>query len=240
MITGPEAGLTRDSISVPWTWQDRAVRLFDTAGLRRPARVTDKLERMSTADTLRAIRYANVVILMIDATTGLDRQDLRIANLAAGEGRALVLVLNKWDLVTDRSTTLKKVLDSLTRSLPQLKELEIVMLSAKTGKSTNKLMPAVGRTYDLWNSRVKTATLNRWLMDATEQHPAPTVAGRRIKIRFMAQIKTRPPTFVLFVNRPGDLPKSYVRYLENELRSAFGLPGVPLRLLLRKGKNPYD
>ena len=240
LITGPEAGLTRDSIAVDWTWKDRKLRLFDTAGLRRRAKVQDKLEKLSVEDTLRAIRFANVVILVIDAVQGIEKQDLRIANMVADEGRALVLVPNKWDIVEDRLASQRKMKNDLMRSLPQLKEVEIIPLSALTGQGTKKLLPAVGRAYELWNSRVGTAALNRWLANVTEQHPPPMANGKRVRIRFMAQIKTRPPTFALFANRPGDIAASYLRYLENELRRVFRLPGTPLRLLLRAGKNPYE
>ncbi len=240
LVTGPEAGLTRDSISVDWSWKDRAVRLFDTAGLRRKAKIADKLERLSVEDTLRAIRFANVVILVIDAVQGIEKQDLRIANMVADEGRALILVPNKWDLVEDRLGCQRKLRDDLARSLPQLKEIEVVPLSALTGQGVGKLLPAVGRAYELWNSRVGTAALNRWLANVTEQHPPPMASGKSVRIRFMAQIKTRPPTFALFANRPADLAASYVRYMENELRRVFRLPGTPLRFLLRAGKNPYE
>lgn len=240
LVTGPEAGLTRDSISVDWSWKDRAVRLFDTAGLRRKAKVVDKLEKLSVDDTLRAIRFANVVILVIDAVQGVEKQDLRIANMVANEGRALILALNKWDIVEDRLACQRKMKDDLARSLPQLKEIEIVPLSALTGQGVKKLLPAVGRAYELWNSRVGTAALNRWLANVTEQHPPPMDNGKRVRIRFMAQIKTRPPTFALFANRPAALAASYLRYMENELRRVFRLPGTPLRMLLRAGKNPYE
>ena len=239
LITGPEAGLTRDSISVDWQWKDRAVKLFDTAGLRRKAKIADKLEKMSVADTLSAIRFANVVILVIDATQGIEKQDLRIANMVADEGRALILALNKWDIIEDRLACQRKIRESLTRSLPQLKEIELIPLSALTGQGTKKLLPAVARAYQRWNSRTSTAALNRWLKDVTEQHPPPMANGKSVRIRFMAQIKTRPPTFVLFANRPSDIAASYLRYLENELRRVMRLPGTPLRLLLRVGKNPY-
>lgn len=239
LITGPEAGLTRDSISVPWEYEGRAVKLFDTAGLRKKARVIEKLEKLSVADTLRAVRFANVVVLMIDANQGLDKQDLKIANLVADEGRALVLALNKWDLVENRAAVMQTIRDTLERSLPNLKEVEIVSLTAITGRGTDKLMPGVMRAYKLWNSRVKTSDLNRWLSMTMERHPAPSVHGKRVRIRFAAQIKTRPPTFLFFINRPKDLAGSYMRYLENELRTAFKLPGTPIRMLLRKGDNPY-
>lgn len=240
LITGPEAGLTRDSIAVDWEWDGLPVKLFDTAGLRKRARVTEKLEKLSVADTLRAVQFAEVVVLLLDAEIGIERQDLKIAEKVVQEGRAMVIALNKWDAVDDRLKVHQQLKDALTKSLPQLKGVKIVNFSALTGQGTQKLMPLVAEAYELWNARISTAGFNRWLTDAMEKHPAPSVAGRRIKIRYGAQIKTRPPTFALFCNRPDDLPDSYKRYLENEMRRDFDLPGVPLRLQLRKGENPYE
>ncbi len=240
LITGPEAGLTRDSISVDWEWNDLPVRLFDTAGLRKKARVTEKLEKLSVADTLRAVQFAEVVVLLLDAEIGIEKQDLKIAERVIDEGRALVIALNKWDVVEDRLTVQRQLKDALTRSLPQSKGVQFVTFSALTGKGTQHLMPAVAEAYEIWNARIPTATFNRWLSDTLEKHPAPSVAGRRIKIRYGAQIKTRPPTFLLFCNRPDDLPDSYKRYMENELRRDFNLPGTPLRLIMKKGENPYE
>lgn len=240
LITGPEAGITRDSISVDWEWDGLPVKLFDTAGLRKRAKVTEKLEKLSAGDTLRAVQFAEVVVLLLDGERGFERQDLKIAERVVEEGRALVIAINKWDAVEDRLETARIFTDTMTRSLPQLKGVPVVKLSALTGASTSKLMPAVAEAYELWNARIPTAAFNRWLSDVLEKHPAPAVSGRRIKIRFGAQIKTRPPTFVLFCNRPEDLPDSYRRYLENELRRDFDLPGVPLRLYLRKSENPYE
>lgn len=240
VITGPEAGLTRDSISVDWEWDGMAVKLFDTAGLRKQARVTEKLERLSVADTMRAVQFAEVVVLLLDAEVGIEKQDLKIAERVVDEGRALVIALNKWDAVDDRLEVHRLLKDALTRSLPQLKGVSIINFSALTGQGTQKLMPAVAEAYELWNARIPTAAFNRWLAEAMEKHPAPSVGGRRVKIRYGAQVKTRPPTFSLFCNRPDALPDSYKRYLENELRRDFELPGVPLRLNLRKGENPYE
>jgi len=240
LITGPEAGLTRDSISVEWEWEGLAVRLFDTAGMRKRARVTEKLEKLAVADGLRAVQFAEVVVLLIDAELGIERQDLKIAELVVSEGRCLVIAINKWDIVDDRLKVTRKVKDTLTKSLPQLKGVKVINFSALTGKGIHNMMPAVSEAYKLWNSRIPTAAFNRWLADSLEKHPAPSVAGRRIKIRYGAQIKARPPTFSLFCNRPDDLPDSYKRYLENELRKDFDLPGVPLRMFLKKSANPYE
>ncbi len=240
LITGPEAGLTRDSIAVDWEWDGMPVKLFDTAGLRKRARVTEKLERLSVADTMRAVQFAEVVVLLLDSEVGIEKQDLKIAEKVVQEGRAMVIALNKWDAVDDRLQVHRQLKDALTKSLPQLKGVKIVNFSALTGKGTQKLMPTVAEAYELWNARIATSGFNQWLADTLEKHPAPSVAGRRIKIRYGAQIKTRPPTFALFCNRPDDLPDSYKRYLENELRRDFDLPGVPLRLYMRKGANPYE
>lgn len=240
LITGPEAGLTRDSIAVDWEWNDLPVKLFDTAGMRKRARVQEKLEKLSVSDALRAIQYAEVVVLLLDAELGIERQDLKIAEHVVREGRALVIALNKWDAVDNRLDASRQIKDALTKSLPQLKGVQVVHFSALTGKGTQKLMPAVQEAYELWNARISTSVFNEWLADTLEKHPAPSVSGRRIKIRYGAQIKTRPPTFLLFCNRPDALPDSYVRYLENELRRDFNLPGAPLRFQLRKGENPYE
>ncbi|MGY8986750.1 MAG: ribosome biogenesis GTPase Der, partial [Sphingomonadales bacterium] len=239
LITGPEAGLTRDSISLDWEYENIYIRLFDTAGLRKKANVIEKLEKLSVADALRAVQFAEVVVLLIDAELGVEKQDLKIASLVVQEGRALVIAINKWDLVRDRITTKREVSDVLTRSLPQLKGVEVVQFSALTGQGTKKLMPTVLKSYDLWNSRIPTSILNEWLAATLDKHPPPLVGGRRIKMRFMAQVKSRPPTFVVFTNRPGDVPNSYMRYMENELRQDFDLPGTPIRFLHRKGENPY-
>lgn len=238
-ITGPEAGLTRDTITIPWNYQGRDVRLFDTAGLRRKSRVQEKLEKLSVADTMRAVNFAEVVLLVIDGEQLMDKQDVQIASLVAQEGRALVIAINKIDLVEDQPAAMRILNDTLERSLPQIRGVTLVPISAVTGKNLDRLMSAVFKAFDLWNGRISTGRLNRWLEEVTERHPCPTIKGKRIKIRFMSQIKTRPPTFTLFCNRPADLPGSYLRYLENELRAEFKLPGVPLRLLLRKGDNPY-
>lgn len=240
LITGPEAGLTRDSIAVDWTWEDLPIKLFDTAGLRRKARIDDKLEKMSASDTLRAIQFAEVCVLLLDGTRGIDKQDLKIAEHIVREGRALVIALNKWDAVENRLEIQRALSDNLTRSLPQLKGVETVTISALNGQGVQRIMPAVERAMTLWNARIPTAAFNQWLAATLERHPTPSPSGRRIRIRYGAQIKTRPPTFRLFCNRPDLLPDSYVRYLENELRKDFNMPGVPLRLYLKKSDNPYD
>jgi GTP-binding protein len=239
MLTGPEAGITRDSISIAWEYKGRPFRLVDTAGLRRRSRVTQKLEYLSTADTQRAIRYAQVVVLVIDATQGLERQDLTIARQATDEGRALVLAVNKWDLVEDRATTMGAIRDRLQTSLPQVRGVSVVTFSALTGRSISSLLPSVMKTYEIWNTRIPTGELNRWLAALTQHHPPPMAKGRRIRLRYMTQAKARPPTFVIFINQPEELAVSYLRYLTNGLRDDFGLDGVPIRILTRRGKNPY-
>jgi GTPase len=239
VLTGPEAGITRDAIATLWHWRERAVRLIDTAGLRRRPKVEEKLEKLSVADTLRAIRFAEVVVLVIDATQGIEKQDLTIAEMVEEEGRALVLAVNKWDLVEDKQAALRRLKDRLQASLPQLQGLRYVMLSALSGAGIAKLMPAVVETHETWNRRIPTPRLNRWLARVQDRHPPPLVAGRRLKLRYMAQANIRPPTFALFASKPGDLPETYRRYLINLLREDFDLPGVPIRMMLRKGKNPF-
>lgn len=239
LVTGPEAGITRDAISISWTFQGRTLRLIDTAGLRRKAKVTEKLEGLASTDTLRAIKYAQVVVLVIDGTLGLEKQDLTIARNVVDEGRALILVVNKWDIVKDRGACLGEIKDRLETSLPQVKGIRMITCSALTGKGLDRLLPTVIGVYDTWNRRVPTGPLNRWLQDMTDRHPPPLARGRRLRLRYMTQAKTRPPTFVVFASRPEELPEAYVRYLVNGLRAEFNLEGVPLRLFTRKGKNPY-
>lgn len=239
-ITGPEPGITRDAIAVAWSHQGRPVKLVDTAGLRRRSRVVGKLEQLSVADTLRVIRLAEIVLLLLDADMALERQDLSIARLVVEEGRGLVIVINKWDMVTRGRRALLASLDErLADTLPQIRGVPLVTLSALHGEGVNKLMPTVFKTHEVWNKRVPTSRLNRWLEGVVTAHPPPMAAGRRIKLRYMTQIKARPPTFALFVSRPKALPDAYQRYLVNQLRTAFKLEGVPIRLLLRAGKNPY-
>ncbi|EKF19930.1 ribosome biogenesis GTPase Der [Nitratireductor pacificus] len=239
MLTGPEAGITRDSISVDWLWRERKIKLFDTAGMRRKARVQEKLEKLSVADGLRAIRFAEVVIVVFDATMPFEKQDLQIADLVMREGRAPVLAFNKWDLIEDRQETLAELREKTERLLPQVRGLQAVPISGETGRGLDKLMEAVERTHRTWNSRVSTARLNRWLEAATAQHPPPAVAGRRLKVKYITQIKARPPGFVVSCSRPDAMPQSYVRYLVNGLRETFGLFGVPIRIALRTSENPY-
>jgi GTP-binding protein len=240
LLSGPEAGITRDAIAIDWIWRDRSIRLVDTAGLRRKPRVEGKLEQLSVGDALRAIRFSETVILVIDALQPLERQDLTIARLVAEEGRALVLAANKWDLVDDRPALLKQLRERASISLPQLYGIALVPVSGLTGFGLDEMMTAVLTADKVWNRRVATADLNRWLAAVEERHPPPLVEGRRLRLRYMTQVNTRPPTFALFASRPGELPDSYRRYLTNALRQEFGLAGTPIRLMLRKGKNPYQ
>lgn len=239
LLTGPEAGITRDAIPVDWTWDGRPVRLVDTAGLRRKAKVQEKLEKLSTQDTIRAITFAEVVILVMDATHPLEIQDLQIADLVEREGRGLVFVLAKWDLVEDPQARLKEIVEETGRLLPQVRGAPIVALSAETGRGLERLMPAVFKTHADWSTKVKTRDLNDWLQLAIQRHPPPSVNGRRIKPKYAAQTKARPPTFVMFASRAEQLPDSYRRYLINSLRESFDLPGVPIRLTVKSGRNPY-
>ncbi len=239
LITGPEAGITRDAIRLDWTFEGRPLRLIDTAGMRRRARITDELEGLSVQDTLRAIRYAHVVALVIDGTQGLEKQDLTIARLIADEGRAPLLVANKWDLVTDADATRRQLLEQAEVSLPQVRGLRLIPLSGLTGKGVDRLLPATITIFEVWNKQVATGPLNRWLATMLERHPPPAVDGRRLRLRYVTQSRTRPPTFVLFANRPTAVPESYLRYLANGLRDAFAFDGIPLRLSLRGSRNPY-
>ncbi|MFV2092781.1 MAG: ribosome biogenesis GTPase Der [Hyphomicrobiales bacterium] len=240
MLTGPEAGITRDAISVDWEWRGRAVRLFDTAGLRRRARVSLRPEHLSRGDAMRAVKYAEIVVLMMDATQNLEKQDLHIADRIETEGRGLVLALNKIGLVEEREKLMKTAREVADRRLPQLRGLPIVGLSAASGAGVNKLLPAVFKIYDRWNSRISTGALNRWFEQVVAQHAPPAAAGRGIKLRYITQANARPPTFIAFCSRPDALPTSYQRYIVNEMRKQFDLEGVPIRLHLRKGKNPYQ
>ncbi|MCC7046933.1 MAG: ribosome biogenesis GTPase Der, partial [Alphaproteobacteria bacterium] len=239
MLTGPEAGITRDAIAVDWTHKGRAVRLVDTAGLRRRAKVEGKLERLSTGDTLRTIRFAEVVVLVIDAEQMLEKQDLAIARLVIDEGRALVLAVNKWDLVTEPAAALKSLARRLEVSLPQVKGIKVVTLSALTRQRVHALIDAVVAAHKVWNKKVPTPILNRWLQHMVGQHSPPLVGGRRIKPRYMTQTGARPPAFTLFCSKAADLPEDYRRYLVNGLRAQFDLPGTPIRLTLRQGENPF-
>jgi len=240
LLTGPEAGITRDAIAVDWMWRGRPIRLVDTAGLRRRPRVEGKLEELSVGDALRAIRFAETVILVLDALQPFERQDLTIARLVGDEGRALVLAASKWDAVAEPPAVLKRLRERAQISLPQLQGVALVPVSGLTGLGLDAMMSAVCAAGEVWNRRVPTAELNRWLAAVQERHPPPLVAGRRLRLRYMTQVNTRPPSFALFASKPGDLPDSYRRYLTNALRWDFKLPGTPIRVMLRKGKNPYD
>ena len=239
LLTGPEAGITRDAIPVDWDWDGRSIRLVDTAGLRRKAKVQEKLEKLSTQDTIRAITFAEVVILVMDATHPFEVQDLQIADLVEREGRGLVFALAKWDLVEDPQARLAEFIEEAQRQLPQVRGAPIVALSAETGRGLDRLMPAVFKVHADWSTKVKTRDLNDWLQMAIQRHPPPAVNGRRIKPKYMAQTKARPPTFVLFASRADQLPDHYKRYLVNSIRESFELPGVPIRLSVRSNKNPY-
>jgi len=240
MITGPEPGVTRDAVPLDWSFQDRRVRLVDTAGLRRKARVSDAVEKLSALETLRAVDLAEVVVLVLDADAILDKQDLTIASRVIEEGRALIIAVNKWDIATDKEESLEKLRDKLDKSLTQVRGVPTVTLSAKTGLSVGKLVETAFEIRDVWSRRVSTSALNQWLDDVTVSHPPPlSKQKRRIKIRYITQAKIRPPTFVAFTTRPVDLPESYHRYLLNSLRETFGFDGVPLRLFVRKPDNPY-
>jgi GTP-binding protein len=239
MITGPEPGLTRDAVAADFVWGGRPARLWDTAGLRRKARITEAAEKLSASDAVRAIRFAEVVVLLLDAERALEHQDLAIADLVETEGRALVVAVNKWDLVQERQRTLHALREALAERLAQVPGVLLVPLSALAGQGLDKLQKAVFAAYERWNKRVPTPDLNRWLAEATGRHNPPAAKGRRIKLRFMTQVSARPPTFVVFCSQPQGLPEAYLRYLTNSLRKTFDLPGVPIRLKLRKGDNPY-
>jgi len=240
LLTGPEPGLTRDAVSVAWQWQGRRIELVDTAGLRRRARIEKGgLEELSSRAALAALRRAEVVLLLLDATTPLDKQDLTIANRAIEAGRALLVAVNKWDLVSEPEAALALLRERIEARLPQVKGVTCLPISVLTGKNLARLLPAVVEAHERWSRRVPTAALNRWLEQAVAAHPPPMAKGRRVKIRYATQVATRPPTFVLFVSQAGALPDSYLRYLANGLREAFDLAGVPLRLLPRTGDNPY-
>jgi GTP-binding protein len=240
MLVGPEPGLTRDAIASVLTDDNgRRIEIVDTAGLRRPARIEAELEKMSTGAAIGALKMAEVVILCIDAVDGLHDQDLRIAQLIEREGRACVLVLNKWDAVVDRDATRRAISDRLETSLAQMKGIPVVTLSALTGAGVERLLPVVRRAYEIWNKRVTTGELNRWFEHAMERHPPPLVDGRRLKLRYVTQAKARPPTFLAFGTRAERIPDDYARYLMNSLRETFDLPGTPIRLQLRGTKNPF-
>ncbi|PTM61723.1 ribosome biogenesis GTPase Der [Phreatobacter oligotrophus] len=239
LLTGPEAGITRDAIAVDWEWGGRKFRLVDTAGLRKRARIEDKLEKLSVADALRAIRFAEVVVVCMDAEKPFEDQDLRIADLAAKEGRAVVLAFTKWDLVPHKGGKAAKLREEADHWLPQIKGCPVVANSAATGQGLDRVMQAIIDARVPWQKRISTNTLVRWLQETVDHHPPPAVSGRRIKLRYMTQAKVRPPTFVTFCSRPEALPESYLRYLVNGLRESFDLQGTPIRFHLKKTDNPY-
>lgn len=239
LLTGPEAGITRDAISIDWHYQGRDIKLFDTAGLRRKARISEALETLSTKDTLESIQYAEIVILMVDALQPLDKQDLQIARHVIEEGRALVIALNKWDLIKNKRELLSEVQYKVDESLNQARGVSIVPISGMNGDNLPELIKASFTIYERWNKRIPTGELNRWLTMMIEGHSLPLIKGRRLKIKYMTQMKMRPPTFAIFISQDVDFPVAYERYLMNGLREEFGLEGVPLRFYYRKPKNPY-
>ena len=241
LLTGPEAGITRDAISVQQDWDGVPMRIFDTAGMRKKAKIQEKLEKLSVSDGLRAVKFAEVVVVLLDVEIPFEQQDLRIADLAEREGRAVVIAVNKWDTEDDKQDKLKDLRQSFERLLPQLRGAPLLTVSAKTGKGLDRLQQAIMRAHDVWNRRISTANLNRWLIGMLEQHPPPAPGGKRIKMRYMTQVKTRPPAFVVMTSHPDMMPESYKRYLVNGLRVDFDMPGTPIRLYLRDqgDKNPY-
>jgi len=243
LLVGPEAGITRDSIGVDFVWRkgdvERGLKIFDTAGLRRRARIDDKLEKLAAADALRAVRFAEVVVILLDATIPFEKQDLTITDLAAREGRALVIGVNKWDLIADKPAKIIELREEAERLLPQVRGTAVVPVSGATGQGLDALIEAILHVHEIWNRRISTARLNRWLEGVLDRTPPPAVAGRRIKIRYMTQPKARPPHFVLFGNQLDELAESYQRFLINGLRQTFGLAGVPIRITLKHGENPY-
>jgi GTP-binding protein len=238
LLTGDKPGVTRDSIHIDWSYGGRSIRLVDTAGMRRKARIDERLERISVGDAMRSIRFSDVVVLVVDATMPLEKQDLTIAEHVVEEGRALVIAVNKADL--QKGEYLKEIHHRLGYVLPQIKGVPCIPISAKNGKNIDKLMASVFEMEALWNTRIGTSVLNQWLFETIERHPPPIAGGKRIRLKYMTQIKTRPPTFVLFISKPAKLLESYLRYLLNKLRNDFDLKGVPIRFEMRKGSNPYE
>ena len=239
LLTGPESGITRDAVEVPFEWNGTPYTLVDTAGMRRRARISDKIEKLMVDDALRAIQYAHLCVLLIDATDEIHKQDLSIARLIEDEGRAIVIGANKWDAVRDKQAASGKISDRLQTSLAQLRGVPVVQMSGLHRKGLSQLLGAADEMYRVWNTRISTGRLNRWLETMLEAHPPPLVEGRRLRIRYITQIKTRPPTFALFVSRPADFPESYLRYLTSGLRVDFELRGVPIRMVMRKRENPF-
>jgi GTP-binding protein len=240
LITGPEAGITRDAITLDWEWQGKPVRIVDTAGLRKRAKITEKLERLSGADARRAMEHAEVVILLLDATRGLEAQDLKIAELVIEEGRALIIAVNKWDVAENASSLFNGIKAALEEGLAQIKGIPVLTVSAKTGKGIDQLLGAAFELREQWSRRIGTGELNRWFEAAVEANPPPAPGGKRIKLRYITQVKARPPSFVVFGTRVDQLPESYRRYLLNSMRRELGLGPVPLRLTMRAPKNPFD
>ncbi len=239
LLTGPEAGITRDSIMVPWEWEGRTINLVDTAGIRKKARVETKLEKLAVGDSLRSIQYAEVVVLLLDATMPFEKQDLALADLVHREGRAMVIAVNKWDLIEDKQAALAALREECERLLPQVRGVPLVTISGLQGRNIDRLMGAIFAIEQKWNTHLSTAKLNRWLGATVEKHPPPAVSGRRLKLRYMTQAKMRPPSFIIFGSRSDAVPMSYQRYLINSMREAFDMPGTPIRLWLRSSKNPY-
>ncbi|MHC2437507.1 ribosome biogenesis GTPase Der [Bradyrhizobium sp. USDA 4451] len=239
LLTSPEAGTTRDSIAVEITWQGRQFRVFDTAGLRRRSRIEEKLEKLSVADALRAVRFAEVVVMMMDAQNKFEEQDLRIADLIEREGRAIVLAVNKWDLVERKPNQISQLRTDADHWLPQVKGAPVVAVSGLMGEGIDRLMTAIQEAYAVWNRRLPTSALNRWFEQAIQANPPPAVSGRRLKLNYITQVKARPPSFVLFCSRADAIPRSYLRYLINSLRETFDLPGTPIRITLREKANPF-
>ncbi|MDG1998210.1 MAG: ribosome biogenesis GTPase Der [Amylibacter sp.] len=241
LLTGPEAGITRDAISTNTTWDSIPFRIWDTAGMRKRAKVQEKLEKLSVSDGLRAVKFSEVVVVLLDVDIPFEQQDLRIADLAEREGRAVVIAINKWDLEDDKQSKLKDLRENFTRLLPQLRGAPMITVSAKTGKGIDRLHKAILDAHRVWNRRVSTSRLNRWLLGMLEAHPPPAPGGKRIRMRYMTQVKTRPPSFVVMCSHPDLVPESYNRYLINGLRADLDMPGTPIRIYLRSqsDKNPY-
>ena len=240
LLTGPEAGITRDSISVEWDWRGRTIKMFDTAGMRRKARVIEKLEKLSVADSLRSIRFAETVVIVFDSTIPFEKQDLQLVDLVIREGRAAVLAFNKWDLVEDPQAFLADLREKTERLLPQARGIRAVPMSGQSGYGLDRLMQSIVDTDKIWNRRISTAKLNKWLDAQVTQHPPPAVSGRRLRLKYMTQVKARPPAFMVSCTRPEAIPESYTRYLVNNLRKDFDMPGVPIRVHYRGSDNPFE
>ena len=239
LLTGPEAGVTRDSITIDWIWQGRRVQFHDTAGMRKKSRVNETLEKMSVSETLRAIKFAQVVVILMDAQNAFDKQDMQIADLCHREGRAMILAITKWDLIKNKSEKVIEFREKAGRLLPQMRGIPLVMFSGLTGKSIDRLLPAIERVQIDWSAKLKTSDLNDWLIEKTQKHNPPSANGRPVRLKYISQTKTRPPTFIIKTSREDAVPESYKRYLINGLRDDFDLPGVPIRMFVRAGINPY-